>query len=370
MTKKKKILFAVTNDLNYDQRMIRICTTLQEAGYDVLLIGRRKKDSASLIPQVFTQKRMPCFFQRGKAFYLEYQIRLLFTILFRPCQAICAVDLDTILPCLFTARLRGKPLIYDAHEYFTELPEVTDRPGVKRIWEFIARIAIPRTQYRYTVGPALARVLSERYGRPFALIRNLPRQEQTISRSPSDNKIILYQGALNEGRGLEEAIRAMRLLPSEFVLWLAGEGDRSMPLRKLTKDLKLESRVRFLGYVAPFKLRKITPQAYLGLNLLQNKGLNYYYSLANKCFDYLHARVPALHMDFPEYRALNKQWKIAWLLEELSPETIASAIRQLDNNPELYTQLQHNCDRAAAQLNWEREAQKLLDMYQKIFAGS
>ncbi|WP_205127803.1 hypothetical protein, partial [Okeania hirsuta] len=62
--------------------------------------------------------------------------------------------------------------------------------------------------------------------------------------------------------------------------------------RGLTKELDLQKQVKFLGYLDPEELRRITPQAHLGLNLLENKGLSYYYSLANKTFDYLQAGLP------------------------------------------------------------------------------
>ncbi|MGE5108750.1 MAG: hypothetical protein ACM3H8_14495, partial [Sphingobacteriales bacterium] len=66
----KKIVFTVTNDLNYDQRMIRICTSLANVGYEVLLVGRNRKQSSPLDPKPYYQKRLSCWFQKGKGFYI------------------------------------------------------------------------------------------------------------------------------------------------------------------------------------------------------------------------------------------------------------------------------------------------------------
>jgi uncharacterized protein (DUF302 family) len=51
----KKITFTVTNDLTYDQRMQRICASVANAGYDVLLIGRKLQGSLPL-KKKFTNK--------------------------------------------------------------------------------------------------------------------------------------------------------------------------------------------------------------------------------------------------------------------------------------------------------------------------
>ena len=79
----KRLVFTVTNDLNFDQRMIRICSSLANAGYDVLLVGRRQRKSMPLDVKMFRQKRLACFFEKGKAFYFEYNVRLFVYLLFK-----------------------------------------------------------------------------------------------------------------------------------------------------------------------------------------------------------------------------------------------------------------------------------------------
>ncbi|MEM6378778.1 MAG: glycosyltransferase, partial [Bacteroidota bacterium] len=230
----KIIYFTVSNDLSYDQRMIRICSSLAKAGYQVCLVGRKKATSIPLKKEVFQQKRLFCFFQKGKLFYLEYNLRLFFFLLFRKYDALCAIDLDTIGPLFLLKILRRKLLVYDAHEYFTEVPEVVDRPFTKSVWEWLAQRTIPKLQYCYTVGPKLAQIFSDRYGPTFQVIRNVPvSQEVNEDVSPKmpaiekGDQIVLYQGALNMGRGLECSLEAMKLLPNNVKLWLVGEGDLS-----------------------------------------------------------------------------------------------------------------------------------------------
>src|SRR5687767_14339563 len=119
----KQIVFTVTNDLTYDQRMHRICGSLATAGYDVLLIGRKLPGSLIAEKRLFRQKRINCFFNKGFLFYAEYNTRLFFYLLGKKSDAVCAIDLDTIVPCLLVSKIKGWKRVYDAHEYFTELKE-------------------------------------------------------------------------------------------------------------------------------------------------------------------------------------------------------------------------------------------------------
>jgi len=368
VSKSKKIIFTVTNDLTYDQRMIRICTSLAKVGYEILLVGRTKENSIPLSQEAFQQKRLHCIFQNGKLFYLEYNIRLLFFLAFAKCEAMCAIDLDTIMPILFAGRLRRKVLIFDAHEYYIESPEIVNRKRVKRIWTWVDLWAVPKFKHCYTVGESLAEIFTERYKSKFEVIRNMPSRTEERDKVPSkvDHvKILLYQGVLNEGRGLEALIKTMHQVEGAE-LWLAGEGDLSKALRTLVKTENLEKSVKFLGYLQPAALKKLSSQAYIGFNLLENKGLNYYYSLANKFFDYVNAEVPSVNMQFPEYQKLNQQFRVSVLVENLQVENLAKAINQLLEKEELYLELKHNCTLAKEEWNWEQEEERLIKFYKSI----
>ncbi|MBC6698479.1 glycosyltransferase [Hymenobacter puniceus] len=364
-----RLIFTVTTDLNYDQRMQRICGSLAQAGYEVLLVGREWSTSRPLTPQPYQQHRLRCCYQRGKLFYLEFNLRLFWYLLSQRAAAWCAIDLDTALPVWLRARLVGQPLVYDAHELFTEVPEVVARPSVQRLWRAVERFVVPRAALAYTVGPALARLFESRYGRPFEVIRNISRLETTpLPPAPvaaPEGGYILYQGALNAGRGLEQLLAAMPSVAGRLVI--CGEGDLSAALRAQAAALGVtqSGQVEFRGFVLPDELREITRHATVGLNLLENRGLSYYYSLANKFFDYLHAGIPQVVTDFPEYRALNDQYDVAELVPDLQPATLAAALNRLLPGGEAirYQQLAENCRLARPQLSWQREETRLLALY-------
>ena len=353
--------------------MQRICTSLAEAGYQVQLVGWQRPGSPPLTARPYQQHRLRGWFQQGKLFYLEYNIRLLLYLLTRKAAAWCAADLDTALPVWLRARLGGQPLVYDAHELFTEVPEVVRRPAVQQVWRWVEGFVVPRARLAYTVGPALARVFAQRYGRSFAVVRNVSRLDASVlppaPAAAPPGGYILYQGALNEGRGLEALLDAMPTVAGRLVI--CGEGDLSATLRAQADRLGLlaSGQVEFRGYVLPDALREVTRHASVGIMLLENIGLSYYYSLANKFFDYVHAGIPQVLIDFPEYRALNDQYDVAELVADLQPATLAAALnRLLRDEPARYQHLAENCRRARPHLSWQHEEQVLLGLYKELFA--
>ncbi len=352
--------------------MQRICESLFRAGYEVELIGRllpNSKPIDSIFP--FKTTRLTCIYNKGKLFYMEYNIRLLFYLLKQNFDAICAIDFDTLLAAKIAVELHNKILVFDAHEHFTEVPEVTNRPFTKWVWHQLGKLLVPYAKLCYTVGPQLADILSKTYHNNFQFIMNVPVAHKQVNApvSIAENfaaspKIILYQGALNESRGLEQSILAIHQITNAQLL-IAGEGDLSAALRELVEKEKLSDKVIFLGYLSPAELKKYTRKATIGLNLLEPVGLSYYYSLANKYFDYMQAGVPCVCADFPEYQHINQQYACS-VLTNCEVTAIASAINNLLGNWEQYEQLSNNCLKASEVFNWEKEAQKLIDYYRQV----
>ncbi|WP_420460261.1 glycosyltransferase family 4 protein [Neolewinella sp.] len=361
-----RIICTVTNDLSHDQRMHRICSSLQQAGHQVQLVGRLLPTSMPLPDHPYVTHRLRCRYTSGKLFYLEFNYRLYRYLNRQPVDVICAVDLDTLLPVTLL-RSRQVRIVYDAHEWFSETPEVVNRPAIRGFWRQLGRWLVPKTDARYTVAPQLARLLAEDYDAPFSVIRNLPVKENILNKE-NFGGVILYQGMLNPGRGVETAIATLTLLP-ECKLWIVGSGPEEESLKRLTATLELTDRVWFAGFHPPAKLPEITAKAWLGINLLADSSPSYYYSLANKALDYIQAGLPSIQMDYPEYRSINEQYGVFELLTKLTAAGLAAPIQRLLDHPEAYTRLRENCRVAAEELCWEREEGKLLKIYSAIEAS-
>ena len=360
-----KILFTVTNELNFDQRMIRICTTLQENGFDVVLIGRSDSSSKPLTKKAFLQKRLYCFAKRGFLFYAEYNLRLFFFLLFQRFDAVCAIDLDTILPCLWASKIKKKKRIYDAHELFCEMKEIVTRPKLYAFWKKVEGYAVPQFKFGYTVNQAIADEFYSLYGLKYAVVRSISLQNKH-SISQIRNRNILYQGAVNEGRCFEQLIPAMKFVDS--TLHVYGVGNFLTQAKQLTEELGLAQKVFFHGNVMPEDLKTITGSFYIGITLFEPGARSNYFSLANRFFDYLHAGTPQLTSSFPVYQQMNNIHQVSLMIEDITPVSIANHLNQLLNNDELWQQLHLNCKKAAAEWNWQTESNTLIEFYEQALA--
>ena len=366
MTKKRHIVLTVTNDLNYDQRMIRICTSLVDAGYKVTLVGFKRKKSKPLIERPFKQVRIPIIAEKGKLLYADYWIKLFFYLLFKSFNAVCAIDLDTIMPVYLVSILRYKRRVYDAHELFTELKEVVTKPREKKIWDWIERTTLPNFNYNITVGDYCAKYFKEKYGKDYTVVRNAT-VLQPYQPAENSEPYILYQGWVNEGRCFEDLIPAMKEV--DIPLIICGEGNFYQEAQELVKEHQLEDKITFKGFVPPDELKEYTKNAYIGITLFHAISKSNEYSLANRYFDYMHNTVPQLCMNFPEYRDINSRYEIATLLDDpTNAVAIAQALNKLIKDKEHYNNLKENCLLAREQYNWQNEEKKLLKLYEDLFS--
>lgn len=316
------------------------------------MIGRKLDTSIQLEQTEFKQKRIRCFFNKGALFYAEYNLRLFFFLLFKKMDGVCAIDLDTILPCLFVSKLKGIQRIYDAHEYFTEMKEVRTRPRIQNVWRRIEKYAVPKYKYGYTVSAGIAGEFKKRYRINYEVIRNFPLLKSLQINSLSE-KILLYQGAVNEGRAFEYLTPAMKNIPYKLII--CGDGNFMEQLKLLIKDNEVENKIELKGMLQPSHLWMEAQKATLGLGLADKEGLNQYLALPNKFFEYMHATVPQLTMNYPEYQKVNKEFEVAVLLDELSVESISKSINNIMEDEALLNRLKTNCMEARKVFCWQNE---------------
>ena len=359
----KKIIVSVSNDLTTDQRVHRTCLTLKELDFDVLLVGR-KSTGNSIPTRPYSCKQFGMIFKKGFLFYAEFNTRLFFFLLFQKKDMVLANDLDTLLPNYLVSRFLKKPLVYDSHELFTEIPELIGRPLVKRFWSFIEKITVPNIKHAYTVSPSIATYYNERYQINFKVVRNLPfanhEKKAETGIDPRGRKILIYQGALNIGRGLELLLDTMTYLDNHLLL-IIGSGDVETQLLEKSKKLQLKDKVRFMGRMNPNELKKITLQADLGFSLEEDLGLNYRFALPNKIFDYIQAEVPIIISDLPEMNDLMQHYTFGEVIVARNPKDLALQIESI-----LLKDFKAPLKKAKKDLVWENEKQHLIAIFENL----
>jgi len=361
-----KIIITVTNDLSTDQRVNRIAKTLQSNGHKVILAGRYMKNSKILNPRNYSTKRFYLLFSRCVFFYAEYNLRLFLFLLFSRYDLSISCDLDTLPANYFASVLRRKKLIYDCHELFTEVPELLDRNFTKSIWLKIERIILPHVKFSCTVSSSIAEYYRSKYGISMKVIRNLPyyspvRPEIKNKLNYDGKKIIIYQGSVNTGRGVDLIIKSMQFI-SNAVFVVIGDGDVLKEMQSLVVELNLGNKVIFKGRLPFEELPQYTVQADIGLVLEENRGLSYYYSLSNKLFDYIQARVPVLGSPFPEIKGIIERYGIGQTIANHEISEIKNKIEFMLDNIELRKTWKQNLGVAARELCWENEEKILYQL--------
>ena len=282
-------------------------------------------------------------------------------------DVIVANDLDTLLAAKLVASLRRKKLFIDLHEYFTEVPELENRSLIKAIWSTVGRFGISNASCNYTVNNSLANILSEKYGSPFETIYNYPAYKKNNEPSLESKTFdLVYVGVVNKGRGLEEIIMSIKELEG-ITFTIFGDGDLFAQIEKLIEILGLTDRVFLKGFISAESIHKNLSSFDLGVNLLQAKSLNYFYSSANKYFDYIMAGVPSLSMRFPEYERLNSEFETSILIESLDAHLIKTSIQKIISDQSELNHLKQNCANAKEVFNWKSQEDKLLRMYINAF---
>jgi glycosyltransferase involved in cell wall biosynthesis len=293
-------------------------------------------------------------------------------------DAVHAHDAAMLLPGMLAARRSGAKLVYDSHELATGVPY---RRGA---WPAVVagaeRLGAPRTDAVIAVSDGIATRLNERYRlrRPPAVIRNLPdlplpgaapapdlRRELGIGDAP----LVLHQGAVAAGRGCETLLRALRLLPEAHLVYLGAEGPYAERLRAVAGSCGVATRTHLLPPSPPEALLSHTAQADVGVSLLEDNCENHRLALPNKLFEYVAAGLPVVVSDLPEAGRLVREWGIGWCADAADPESVAAALRtaleQRDDE-----ELRERLGRAASELSWEREKQRLLAVYEGLGDGA
>lgn len=364
----KRIIVSVTNDLVSDNRVHKVCTTLTNMGFNVLLAGRKLPKSLPLANRAYQTKRFNLIFKAGALFYAEYNIRLFLFLLFSKFDLLLSNDLDSLTANFLVSKLKNKPLVYDSHEYFTEVPELINQPKIKHIWEWLEQKMVPNIKYAYTVCNSIANVYKEKYDTDFKVVRNIPNTIKIpLTKKENSIKIILYQGAVNIGRGLEQAILSMKFIDSAKLI-IAGNGDIKPELEKLVEKENLQNRVEFTGRLPLEELSELTPQADLGLSIEEDLGLNYRFALPNKLFDYIHAQIPVLITNLPEMVAVVKHYQVGEITDSLQAKELAEKIKTALFNIEKREKWKVNLKVAASELTWEKEEKVLAEIYSQFLS--
>lgn len=365
-----RIISSVINNYQGDQRVQKQIRSLGKFGFATEVIATDLRGNPKLDFDYPVQIiRLPN--QDGMWMYLEFNRRLFGRLMktVKKGDILLANDVDSLLPNYLVSKIKKVPIVFDSHEIFSELPSLTGRKFKKKIWKMLESSLVPKMKHFYTVSEGYADWFEKEYGNRPEIIMNVPeiqaenhnRLQIELPETKENQKILIYQGAINISRGIDKMILAMELIENAQ-LWIIGNGPKKEEYQKLTSEKGLDSKVIFIGTVPPDQLKLITPKADLGFSLEEDLGISYRYALPNKIFDYMHAGVPVLGTDLPDIKKTIENYKIGKTVSDHTSEHIAKMTNEmLAEGKETYSE---NLKKAALVFNWSNEEKKL----EKIFS--
>jgi glycosyltransferase involved in cell wall biosynthesis len=284
-------------------------------------------------------------------------------------------DLNAILAGFRAKKIHDAPVIYDAHELWPH----RNRPDARKRKTWMLERAdgyfSRRADGVITVNDSIARHMERRYrlGKEVVVVRNIP---SLVARdAPPEHGMLgdlpqprlVYVGGIQTFRGLEQVIAAMPMIrDAVFAAIGPGTPEYRAGLEKLAVDTGVADRVRFVEWVPPSSVVPTVAQGDLGMCLFQASHLSYYWTLPNKFFEYLHAGIPVLASDFPETRRLVERYEVGALCDPGAPASIAAAVNDLLARPDDLARMRDNALKAAQELNWEHERERMLGLYRRL----
>lgn len=284
-----------------------------------------------------------------------------------------AHDLNTLPQAHFAARSRWNKslLIYDSHEV------QTSREGCNGfLYKKIEQFYIHKIDLMIVENHTRAAFNEQLYGFLPGVLHNYPEYVtrmvggQNIHRLlklPPNEKILLYQGVINPGRGLEKLVEAVPLF-QEGILVFIGDGRQKKELQARVAELALEDRVKFIDKVPLHELRSYTQQAFLGFQVLNNTCFNHYSASSNKLFEYISAEVPVIACEFPEIKKVVEGDQVGVCVDSHCPKAIATGVNHLLQNTTKYQLLKKNTRRIKKKYTWEKEQIELEHYYKMLNA--
>lgn len=366
---KRKIITSVINNYQGDQRIQKVCRSLQKFGFEVEVVAtdlRAKPELKFPYPVHILHLAR----QSGMKMYLEFNWKLFRKLLriTKKEDILLANDLDALLPNYLVSKIKGSQLVFDSHEIFSEAPTLHNRPFRKKVWKLMEQSIVPKMKHFYTVSNGYADWFEKEYKIRPEIIMNVPvvqsvSDEELKIQLPEvqiDERVLIYQGVINFSRGIDKMIEAMQFLEN-VQLWIVGFGPKKAEFEALTSQFNLNDKVKFIGQVPPSQLKLITPKADLGLSLEEDYGISYRFALPNKIFDYTHAGIPILGTNLPEIKDTIENYAIGRVIQNHDPQHIAELIQGMLQEGK--TPYSENLKKAAEVFNWENEEKKLVKIY-------
>ena len=172
--------------------------------------------------------------------------------------------------------------------------------------------------------------------------------------SKNDIPVILFLGRLKKYKRIELLLRSFKIVSKkvEAELWIAGRGDMKGELENLTKELEIQDRVKFFGFVSEKDKIELLKKAWVFVTTSEKEGWGITVIEANAC------GTPAIAFNVSGLRDSIKHGYSGLLVEDGNIEKLAEAIIDILSDSDLREELSRNAIEWAKRFSWDRSAEE------------
>ena len=380
----KTVLMLLTNAYDPDPRVKQEAMALLAMGCRVRLLAwdRDLKASPKQILDGVEVERVFLRSTHGRGatqmfFYAWLYLKLVWRGMWMSFDVVHCHDLDTLPPGFLIAKLKRKPIVFDAHENFSDMLEGSVpgviRNGLVRVENFLIR----RIDLLITVGEKLRRHFAERGARRSVVVGNWKRAEdfrrsedQSLAvrerlNIPPDALVIVCITNLLTDRKIEELLQAARMCQNVYVV-IGGKG----VLQDLVERAAMENpRIRYVGFVSGNQIADYTCASDVIYYGFDPQNPNARFSAPNKLFEGLAAGRPLVTGDFGEIGEVVRESQCGIIVPSYSPEEIAKAFRTLGDSA-TRERMAANARQRGREIDWDKAEETLYVEYSRLLPAS
>ena len=374
MTTQKNVTISFLGNIDYDTRCLNLFNSLKQKGYVVNWIG-----FDWLTENFSTQKGEKTIYKLHKGFlsltyYFNFIYKLKWNLFRSKASLFFAEDIYTLPFVVIFARMKKAEVFYDSRELFSQLAGLKNSRLIQLLLGWIEKTFIKRVDFVIVTGKMDEDYIKDKYGLVNTIVlRNLPiysKPEKVINLREklfirADKKILIYQGVILHGRGLQNIFNVIKKLPN-CVLVILGSGEYEEYYKDIADKMDLHSQVFFMGKVNQSDLLNYTAAADVGLSIIENLSLSYHYALPNKLFEYLMAEIPVIVSKLPQMVEIVMQYNVGEVVDLENQDELINKINLLIGDKELYSNYKKNCISASKELNWDNEINSLFNVLDKL----
>lgn len=381
MLKQTSVTLVVLNNFKNDSRVLKEAQTLKNKGYCVKVVALHEEpllefDNVSNI-SIHRIRLKTRNWSKHKIIQIIKYMEFLYKFIkeYKKSDILHCNDLDTLpigilIKIFFNKKVK---IVYDAHEFEINQKPHQSKLSIKLLY-FLEKFLIKYADACFTVSESIADEYYKMYAVKPTILYNSPkfikpkktdifREKFSIKQSST---IMLYQGGLSRGRGLELLLDAFKIRKDNIVVIVfMGYGE----LEGYINDLTAKSgNIFYHEAVSPNELLDYTSAADIAtVSYVNNNCLNYYYCMPNKFFEYTMAGLPVLVSNLKDLSENVKKYNLGVVVDEDTPCGINNAIDKLLQMD--FEVLKANALKFAKENSWEIQEKKMIAVYEELKNG-